>query len=52
MQVLKRGGVGGDGMMKGGGEGDSLLEEHGEHHLISLLGEACEEEDLVRCILA
>ena len=37
---------------KGGGKGDSLLEEHGEHHLISLLGKACEEEDLVRCLLA
>ena len=44
--------MGGDGTMKGGAEGDSLLEEHGEHHLVSLLGEACEEEDLVRCLLA
>ena len=44
---------------KGGDEGgwfmsveDLLLEEHGEHHLIGLLGETSEEEDLVGCLLA
>ena len=31
---------------------DLLLEEHGEHHLIGLLGETGEEEDLVGCLLA
>ena len=44
--------MGGGCRCEGGGEGDLLLEEHGQHHLISLLGEACEEEDLVGCLLA
>ena len=50
---------GGQGWEKGGDGGgwsmsveDLLLEEHGEHHLIGLLGETGEEEDLVGCLLA
>ena len=48
-QVWEKGGDGGGWSMS---VEDLLLEEHGEHHLIGLLGETGEEEDLVGCLLA
>lgn len=33
-----------------GGGGDSLIEEHRQHHLVGLRGEVGEEEDLVGCL--
>ena len=53
---VRRGKVWEKGVMEGDGlymsVEDLLLEEHGEHHLIGLLGETGEEEDLVGCLLA
>ena len=48
-KVWEKGGDGGGWSMS---VEDLLLEEHGEHHLIGLLGETGEEEDLVGCLLA